>query len=547
MSERRRHPVLAAFLSALVPGLGQLYAGRIRRALVFFLPALALLVGAIVLYDRGAVGILELAVQPNVLRGVLIIDALALVWRVWAAVDAYVVTAPPEQRTEVSKALLVVLVVFVAIPHVASAVPAYRGLTLVENVFAAPVDAVDVVPPPQPTLQVLVEFDNAPDPQLFYEWYDPIERSTRNLIFRKGVGDPDAIDALVDILHPPSIVDAPFLPFEERVDPGRLTILLVGGDAGPGRSGLRTDTMMVATIDTDTGQAAIFGIPRNFKYIPVPAHMRGVWEDMERRAIEETWTDLDEDGFPDQWVDLDGDEIPDEPEFESCDCYPEMLNTVHAQTSGWTRSYPNSPDPGMSGLRDVLQTMLGINIDYYILVDMAAFVRGIDVIGGVTVMVQEPLHVTVSAPWEGAEKASVNVEPGINHLDGFEALAFSRWRWGSSDYARMERQRCLVRSAVAQADPFTLLRNFGEIADIIEEFVVTDIPVSFLPDVVRVAGKIDFANIATVGLVPPTYHNDRAPGGYPIPDVGKIRWKVGKVLEEGAPAQSSTGDSECGI
>src|SRR6185295_11690049 len=33
----------------------------------------------------------------------------------------------------------------------------------------------------------------------------------------------------------------------------RLTVLLLGGDAGPGRSGLRTDTMVVATIDTETG------------------------------------------------------------------------------------------------------------------------------------------------------------------------------------------------------------------------------------------------------------------------------------------------------
>jgi polyisoprenyl-teichoic acid--peptidoglycan teichoic acid transferase len=303
----------------------------------------------------------------------------------------------------------------------------------------------------------------------------------------------------------------------------------------------------VATIDVDSGAVAIFGLPRNFKGVPLPEKFHDVFVDDELAALEATWTDENLDGIPDQWVDLDGDLIPDEPEFESCDCYMEMLNTVHGRTWEWTSSYPNSPDPGMSALRDIIEEFLDLDIDYFVLVDMAAFVRGIDAIGGVDVMVESPMHVTVSAPWEGSPKATVRVEAGMNHLDGMEALAYSRWRWGSSDYARMERQRCLVRAAVAQANPANLLLRFSEIASVIEDYVLTDIPRNFLPDLVRVAGKIDFGDIATVGLVPPTYVLDRAPGGYPIPDVERIRNKVRQVLSDGASAQSRTGESECGI
>jgi LCP family protein required for cell wall assembly len=527
----------------MLPGAGQLYARRPWRAAAFFAPMAPLAAVALIGYRRGTFGIVELAVQPNVLRGLIAADIAVLGWRAWSVIDAYLIAAERQYRTDPSKVVLVVVLVALAVPHLVAGAYAGRGIDLIESVFAD--DGNTDGDTRQPVNITEIDPDDPVDPQLFGDLYAPIEHSTRNMIFRRGVGDPDAIAALADILNPPSVVN-PHLPeFEERVNPGRLTILLVGGDAGPGRSGLRTDTMMVATMDMETGKAAIFGLPRNFKGVPLPRKFHDVFIDDELAAIEATWSDENQDGIPDQWVDLDGDLVPDEPVFESCNCYMEMLNTVHGRTEGWTSSYPDSPDPGMSALRDVIEELLDLDIDYFVLVDMAAFVRGIDAIGGVDVMVEKPLHVTVSAPWEGSPKASVSVEPGLNHLDGLQALAYSRWRIGSSDYARMERQRCLVRAAVAQAHPANLLWRFPDIASVIEDYVVTDIPRNFLPDLVRVAGTVDFNDIATVGFVPPTYIDGRVQG-YPFPDVDRIRNKVRQVLADGAAAQSSTGESECG-
>ena len=161
-------------------------------------------------------------------------------------------------------------------------------------------------------------------------------------------------------------------------------------------------------------------------------------------------------------------------------------------------------------------------------------------------MVKDSFHVAVSAPSEDSPKARVDVEPGMNHLNGLEALAYSRWRIGSSDYSRMQRQRCLIRAATDQADPLTLVRSFHTLADVVERSVVTDIPLSLLPDLVDIVGRIDLDRIATVGFVPPTYNNGRAPGGYPIPNVSRIRWKVDQVLEGGVAEQSKGGESECG-
>ncbi len=166
-------------------------------------------------------------------------------------------------------------------------------------------------------------------------------------------------------------------------------------------------------------------------------------------------------------------------------------------------------------------------------------------LGGVEVYVQEPYHVKVSSPEEGQPKATINVEPGWNELSGLEALAYARWRIGSSDYNRMGRQRCVIKAAVTQADTITLARTFPQLLDLMERYVTTDIPVAYLPDLVRIAGTIDYDNIATVGLTPPRYTSGRTPGKYPIPSVSRMRAKVLDVIENGVVAQSSTGVSEC--
>ena len=64
--------------------------------------------------------------------------------------------------------------------------------------------------------------------------------------------------------------DAPFLPLDERLEKDRITILLAGGDAGPGRWSLRTDVMIVATLNLETDKAVLFSVSRDMINPPLP-------------------------------------------------------------------------------------------------------------------------------------------------------------------------------------------------------------------------------------------------------------------------------------
>ena len=55
---------------------------------------------------------------------------------------------------------------------------------------------------------------------------------------------------------------------QDELDPPWVTILLLGSDEGPGRRATRTDTMIVAALQRETGRAVLFGVPRNLVGVP---------------------------------------------------------------------------------------------------------------------------------------------------------------------------------------------------------------------------------------------------------------------------------------
>jgi anionic cell wall polymer biosynthesis LytR-Cps2A-Psr (LCP) family protein len=127
----------------------------------------------------------------------------------------------------------------------------------------------------------------------------------------------------------------------------------------------------------------------------------------------------------------------------------------------------------------------------------------------------------------------VNIPIGIQHLDGAHALAYSRARYGSSDYSRMGRQRCVLATMASQADLLTLFARIGDLLGSIEANVDTDLPAESIPDLIRLTPRINAATIRMIGF-DPTWGTGATSAGRPVPDVGRIREAVRRVIEEPA-------------
>ena len=231
-------------------------------------------------------------------------------------------------------------------------------------------------------------------------------------------------------------------------DQERVNVLLLGGDGGEGRDGVRTDTVIVASIDTDTGETTLFSLPRNLEDLPFPA--------------DSPLADVYPDGF----------EAGSESEG--------LLNAVYRNGPA---AYPDilgpTDNPGADFLKLGVGEALGLTIDYYVLVNLDGFGRLVDALGGITVNVN--YYVPIGGEPSRARCPTTTSPPArTSTWTATRALAFARGRFGLTDYDRMARQRCTIDAIIDAADPITLLRKYQELARTTKDIVITDIPRSAL-------------------------------------------------------------------
>lgn len=267
----------------------------------------------------------------------------------------------------------------------------------------------------------------------------------------------------------------------------RVNLLLIGADAAPGRPGVRTDSMTVASIDTRTGETVLFGLPRNLERVPMPAGPA-------------------RDRFPYGF----GGESP---------YTPGLLNEVFQYAEDYPDMVPGAPrgHRGPTLLKRTISEITGLDITNYAMVDMSGFADIINAMGGVKVTVKQPI--VYGRQNEGLIRA------GTHKLSGEEALWFGRARTYSDDYVRMGRQKCLMNAVAKQADPVTVLRSFEKLADATMHAVSTDIPQALLPNLIDLSDKVKQAKIKSFQFVPPLINTA-------YPDYPLIKHKISTILAE---------------
>ncbi|MDO5682934.1 MAG: LCP family protein, partial [Propionibacteriaceae bacterium] len=137
----------------------------------------------------------------------------------------------------------------------------------------------------------------------------------------------------------------------------RLNILLLGGDAGADRWGTRTDTVILASIDTRTGDTVLVSLPRNTAKMPFP----------EGSPLREYYPN----GFTNGW----GESL----EFMLTSMYEHVPGTVPPDILGPTDNL------GADALKLSVGEATGLTVDYYMLVELEGFHKLIDALGGVDI------------------------------------------------------------------------------------------------------------------------------------------------------------------
>jgi LCP family protein required for cell wall assembly len=453
--------LLRALCSAIIPGLGQLAAGVRRRGLVLLGIFLVVSLVGIVIVLRGTGVILGYVVQPKVLLALFFVDVGIMLVRLFAVIDAWLTAKvgalkavrPSARKMGLTGVGLVLILLLTIAPHAVAGYYTLVSRNLLTSVFVG----------------------------------NHAGSSSTTQPSTAAVGSVGTASLHLDSTQ-------------------RLTILLIGTDAGYARTGARADSINVATVDLKTGNVAVFGIPRNTAEVPLGKKTAAAL----KRAT-----------------------------------YPGIINSLYTVASQYPKIAPNGGDPGAEAIRETASLMLGIPIDYYAVVNLLGLVDMVNAVGGIDINVGTRLHIWTPGLAPGDPEHSYYLSPGIHHFNGVQALDYARSRIDADDYARMRRQRCTLMALLYQNGLAKLTLSFPKIASALEKSVRTSIPIDALPQLINLRGRLKTTQMISLGLGPPDYVGGLNAAGYNIPNIPAIRNAVQAIIADPAKwiadhAQSAT-------
>jgi polyisoprenyl-teichoic acid--peptidoglycan teichoic acid transferase len=415
-----RRAVVYTVAGTAIPGLG-LIAGRRRIAgsVILGLFAAALLaIGVYAAFDRQ--GLLARAVDPTTLRRAAV--ALAIIAIGWVAViiaSHLCLRGRPTRGQRAAGGILVGVLSFaVAAPMAVAAHYSYVTASSVSAVFKSENETKSAT---RPTLEGTQTTPGMPKPQ--DAW----------------AGKP------------------------------RLNVLLLGGDAGPGRVGTRTDTVILASVDTKTGDTALFSLPRNAARMPFPSRSPL------RKHYPYGYTNGN----------------PNDAEYFLNAMYRNVPRSVPKDVLGPTDNL------GADVLKLSVGEALGLRVDYYVLINLQGFSKMINALGGIR------LNINTYIPIGGDTDRNIPpkdfLKPGPNqNLTGYKALWYARGRYGSDDFARMDRQRCVINAIIKQANPTNMLARYEDVVQAGKQLVYTDMPQEVLPLMVDLSLRVKDGNVRSI-------------------------------------------------
>ncbi|MDR0593192.1 MAG: LCP family protein, partial [Bifidobacteriaceae bacterium] len=216
-----------------------------------------------------------------------------------------------------------------------------------------------------------------------------------------------------------------------------------------------------------------------------------------------------------------------------------LVNTprdYYVQLHGTTGTKDKLTHAGLYGVQksiDTLQDLYGIKIDYYARVNFSSLVKIVDTLGGVDVNVEETftsIHGNRTFP------------AGLNHLDGEQALAFSRERYAfaAGDRARGQNQQKVIAALIDKASQRSNLLRYNDLLDSLDGAFEMNVPMAQISSVVRQrledgkSWQVESASVDGQGSMRPTYSMGAQELYVMIPDqatVDSATQKINAVLD----------------
>ncbi len=241
----------------------------------------------------------------------------------------------------------------------------------------------------------------------------------------------------------------------------RVNLLVMGFGGGNHPGAYLTDSMLIISIDPQTGQTAMISVPR------------------------------------DLWVQI----PPNSGQYGK-------LNATYEY--GLYNGYGTEP-AGKVAAGDMaankISVITGLNVKYWLTLDFSGFEELVNALGGVNVDVQNSFTALYPAnddPSINAGWITVSFTKGEQHMDGARAIEYARAREVTggdlaegTDFARSQRQQILIKAIVSEMTEVSEWPNFFNAMNALQKSLYTNLSMYDLFQFVR---KMNLKNPIHIGL-----------------------------------------------
>lgn len=251
---------------------------------------------------------------------------------------------------------------------------------------------------------------------------------------------------------------------ERMPSPDKTVVMLMGVDEREDDVG-RSDTLMIATLDPKKHKAAILSVPRDTR-VKIKGH-----------------------GF-------------------------DKINAAYAYG-------------GHNLTKNTVEDLLGVEMEHYVIINVNAFTKIIDAIGGIDINVEKRMY--YEDPWDDNGGLVINLYPGQQHMDGATAITYVRYRDEEGDIGRITRQQKFMRAVMDKLTSPAIIPRIPTIIGQVVDSISTDLTVKQMIEFMA-ALKESQANGLQTEMLPgrPMYIGGIS---YWIPDLSKLRATVANTLD----------------
>jgi LCP family protein required for cell wall assembly len=166
------------------------------------------------------------------------------------------------------------------------------------------------------------------------------------------------------------------------------------------------------------------------------------------------------------------------------------------------KDHPDDLAAGVTKVRDTIESVFGVSLDGYVLIDFNGFTDVVDSVDGVDINVPYDI-VDDEYPTEDYGTEVVKFDKGLQHMDGDTALKYVRTRHADSDDARRERQYQVLLALFDTGKRFSSVTRADNLILALGKSVQTSFPLDQQLTLARVGMEIDRSDIRLSVLGPP--------------------------------------------